>query len=122
VASAWGQAFGSAFGNSWGLIVSEDVARARPSDNEKKRRTIFKPTGLVLARGRKTIQERLQETALIHREVIEGRVLEEIQEPPPIEQMTLREIEAEIGERLRAQLRKDDEEIVMLLLMAAHAS
>ena len=72
---------------------------------------IYKPTGLL---DRKTPQQRVEETREIHREVRQTLKLPE--KLKPIEIMTLSEIEAEIGERLR---REDDAEIILMLLVAA---
>lgn len=99
--------------------TTEENVRTGGKGDNAKRRTIFKPTGLPPYRVRKTVEERVQETAQIHREVIEGKVLVEVEEPRPLIQMTMREIDAEIGELLRKKLRTEDEEVMLMLLLAS---
>lgn len=103
-----GPFFGGGF---FGELESGDVARPRPADNERR---IYKPTGLL---DRKTVKQRVAETREIHREV--RGVLSLPTPAKPIKELSLAEIDAEIGARLREQLRKDDEDIVLMLLIAA---
>jgi len=117
-----GEFFQGGFFGEYSEEESEAVKTGGKGDNKARRKKLhlpFKPTGLVdrPVVARPSVKERLEQAAEIHREV-----LEEVEEATPVERMSLQEIEAEIGERLRAGLRKDDEEIIMLLLMAAHAS
>jgi hypothetical protein len=84
----------------------------RGDNDSKKRRSIFKPTGLP-PEGRKTVEQRVQATREIHREVLKLPP-----KPLPVVEMSLSQIDAEIGERLRASLRNEEEEILMLLAAA----
>lgn len=92
--------------------VVEVVKTGGKGDNDKKRRNIFKPTGLP-PEGRKTVEQRVQATREIHREVL--RVPPK---PLPVAEMSLAQIDAEIGERLRVSLQNEEEEILMLLAAA----
>lgn len=91
--------------------VAEVVRTGGKGDNDRKRR-IYKPTGLP-PEGRKTVEQRVQETREVHREVLKLKA-----PPKQIQEMSLAEIDAEIGSRLREQLRKEDEEIILMLLAA----
>jgi len=94
--------------------------RAR-DEKEEKRRRIYKPTGLPPYREtltlRKTVDQRVEESREIHQEVTR----EVLRLPKPIRQMSLAEIEAEIGVRLRQKMDKEDEDLVFMLLAAAVA-
>jgi hypothetical protein len=83
----------------------------RGDNDKKKRRSIYKPTGLL--DGRKTVEQRVQVTREIHREVLKLPP-----KPLAVVEMSLSQIDAEIGERLRASLRNEEEEILMLLAAA----
>jgi hypothetical protein len=89
--------------------------KARPGDEGRKRKSIYKPTGLPPFR--KTVEERVEETRQIAREIHEP-VAVVVQ---PVAQMSLNDIEAEIGELLRKKIRTEDEEIMLLLLLVAAA-
>lgn len=103
-----------------------EPSRARPDDGggkrTLKRRSIFKPTGLI-DRPR-TLDERVEDTAELAREVTERVAREFIEppEPPPISEMTMAEVEREIGMLLRKKLRTEEDDLVLLLLMAAAAA
>ncbi len=87
-----------------------------------ERRGIIKPTGLGPPKKAKPeVQRRLDETREIHREVSEQfiRELGQDREFKPIAQMSMQEIDAEIGELLRKKLRTDEEELMLLMLMVA---
>ena len=119
--------FGGEFfdGGFFQELTQEQFAGGK-GDN-KRRRFIFKPTGLPPYREvRKKLDERVKESREIHREVAREILgLPKLPKLPEtlLERMSLVEIENEIGERLRKQLRaqleKDDEEIILLLLAAA---
>jgi len=104
-------------GGFFGEVEAEETTRARPSDDEgkKKRRAIYKPTGLPPI-GRKTVQERIAETHEIARQVAPVEV-----DAKPVVQMSLAEIDAEIGALLRKKIRTEDEEIMLLVLLAIAA-
>ena len=85
----------------------------------------IKPTGLPWstkkAKGRKGVEQRVDESRQIQAEVY-GQLAKELRaerEKPVIQEMSLREIEAEIGELLRKKLRTKEEEILLLLLMVS---
>lgn len=99
-------------------------------DNEKRKKSIFKPTGLTeqkakpkLVEGRKTIEERIEETRDIAeavKEVSAQEFAKVAEYQKPIEIMTLSEIDAEIGALMRKKYRdRDDEEMLMLLMLVA---
>ena len=101
-------------------------------DNDKRRKTIFKPTGIedrkpkpVIHEGRKTVDERVEETrdiAAAVREVAQKEFAKADVYQPPIETMTLAEIDAEIGLLMRKAYRsREDEEIIMLLMLVANS-
>lgn len=128
--SFFGGAFfgGEFFSGDSGVAVVEEATRPRPDDGGGRRKTlkakgrpIFKPTGLI-DRPR-TIEERLEQTAEIAREVF-GQARAPVEAPvePPISQMTLAEVEREIGVLLRKKVRTEEDELILLLLMAASAA
>jgi hypothetical protein len=124
-----GAFFGGEFFNTGSapVVVEEEATRPRPADGEGKTlklkgRTIFKPTGLI-DRPR-TLEERVQQSAEIAQQVareVTGS-LDEPAEPPPIIEMTLAEVEREIGVLLRKKIRTEEDELILLLLMAAAAA
>ena len=84
-----------------------------------------KPTGLPWshkkAAGRKGVEQRVEETRQIQAEV-SGQLKEEVETyRPAVKEMSLREIEVEIGELLRKEVRTDEDEVMLLLLMASSA-
>ena len=88
------------------------------------RRRIIKPTGLVERKARKTVDERVEESAQIQAEVageLAKQLREEIDvlESRPVERMTFQEIDREIGVLLRKKIRTEEDEILLLLLIAA---
>jgi hypothetical protein len=85
-------------------------------DNSAKRKSIFKPTGLPPYR--KTVEERVEESEEVAAEVVLEAL---VAKPPPIETMSLMDIEAEIGELLRKKIRTEDEELLLLVLAVAVA-
>lgn len=120
-------------GNPGGFSV--DSALGGKGDGEERaRRGIFKPTGLLdlpTIKARPSVRERAEQSqdvqnevrAQVYREITKGTP--EAPPTPPAATMSLREIDAEIGELMRAamdrRLRQDEEE-VLLLLMAASAA
>ena len=98
-----------------------------------KRKTLhlpIKPTGLLERPKAKDagIQQRLDETGAIQAEIA-GRLAREFGEETaeiearsefrPVIEMTMAQVEAEIGMLLRKKLRTDEEEVMLLLLMVA---
>lgn len=111
--------FGGEFFDSGFFKTVEEIAEEIPEvktggkgDNPKKVRSIYKPTGLPPYR--KTVERRVEETRQIHREVLNQEAVRQT----PVGQMSLADIEAEIGVRLRQEVR-DEEEIILMLLAAA---
>lgn len=97
-----------------------------------RRRVSVKPTGLIARpkKARKDVQDRIDESREIHAEVQEQAFREFAEETirlkaqpetVPVEAMSLREIDAEIGALLRKKLRTEEEELMLLILMAAAA-
>lgn len=101
-----------------GAAPAETPRPPRPADNERR---IYKPTGLI-DRPR-TVQERVEQTAEIAREIEAER--EERQAPvpqpyyPPVSLMSQRDIDMELGARLReiARQQEEDEDFLMLMMM-----
>jgi len=124
-----GAFFGGEFFNSGSTpVVTEEATRPRPDDGGERKtlkakgRPIFKPTGLV-DRPR-SVEERIEQSAEIAREVLARGSLDEPppQEAPPVTEMTIAEVEREIGVLLRKKLRTDEDELILLLLLAASAA
>ena len=98
-----------------------------------KRRIPFKPTGLIERQrkeGRKTVDDRADESAQIAAEVAakvarefseESRQIEARTAEPPIVQMSMAEIDFEIGILLRKKLRTEEDELMLVLMLAAAA-
>lgn len=102
--------------------LSEPVPGGK-GDNDGRRRRIVKPTGLVDRKPevRKGVDERVAETEVIAEGVAErfGREFtEDVEASGPVEELSLADIEREIGAILRKKLRTDDDEILLLMLMA----
>lgn len=110
-----------------------DVRPPRPGDDEGKRQVlrIVKPTGLPFPkpfqRGRKTVYARVQESADIQAEIA-GRLAREFSQEnatlrarAPVVEMSMVEVEREIGALLRKKVRTDEDEILLLILIAACA-
>ena len=90
-------------------------------------RSTYKPTGLLnrpTLKARKDIERRVADTAQIAAEVA-ARVARqfdaglETADEAPIEEMSLAQIDAEIGMRLRKKLQEDEDIMAMLILLAA---
>jgi polyhydroxyalkanoate synthesis regulator phasin len=83
---------------------------------------IVKPTGLLYRKeARKDVEDRVEETREIHEEIAEklARELREGLDDVPTQELSLVEIDQEIGRLLRKALRTEEEEILLLLLMIA---
>ena len=102
-------------------------------DNEpsgKRRRSIFKPTGLLGPRRKiaeaPSTDQRVAETQEIAREIYEAaRVARALHAKPETQtaiEMTPAEIDFEIGVLLKKAMRTADDEILLLTLMAAAAA
>jgi hypothetical protein len=80
---------------------------------------IFKPTGLVDRKAKTDVDRRVEETREIHAEVA-GQLARELHDTPdaPIVTMTLAEVDREIGVLLRKVQRTQEEDLLLLMLMA----
>lgn len=97
-----------------------------------RRKVPFKPTGLPprstlkLKKAKDAgVDRRLQESAEIAAEVA-GSLARELEgerraTTPPITELTLQEVDREIGRLLRKRLRTEEDELLLLILMAAAA-
>ena len=117
--------FGSDFFG--GEFFSSTSRSPRSGDEDGTHPIAVKPTGLLERRPtltlRKTVEQRVADTREIQAEIY-GQLARELKAEresyrPPVKEMSLREVEAEIGELLRKKLRTEDEEIMLLLLVAA---
>lgn len=89
-------------------------------DPHRRRRTIYKPTGLVSKKApQEIIEQRVEEARETHKEIAREIALsfrEEVQ-VKPISQMTISEVDQEIGKILRKKMQTEEEEMIMLLMM-----
>ncbi len=134
----WGGSWGASWGGSWGVTLFSWIdfdpndfetdyvfaaLQGGKGDNGPDVRRILKPTGLGGFKKKKgptpTPEERVAETEEIYREVSEESAAEFIGEYKPIERMSMAEVEAEIGMLLRKTLRTEQDDILLLILMAA---
>ncbi|HEY4697759.1 MAG TPA: hypothetical protein VIH29_07115 [Gallionella sp.] len=97
-----------------------------PGEGNKRRR-IIKPTGLLhlpKKEGRKDVVERIEESREIQAEIA-GRLAKDfaagnaVLEAAQTLEMSVAEIDAEIGMILRKKIRTEEDEMILLLLMAA---
>lgn len=92
-----------------------------PGDGLKRRKRITKPTGLLPARRKaksdaeRVVDERIEQS-VVDRDEISRRILEGF---TPVSQMSEQDIADEIGKLLRAKIAKDQEEALLLLVIAA---
>ena len=108
---------GEFFGAGFFYAIVEDEAvrtggKGDDSDVAPKRKSIYKPTGLPPYR--ETVERRVKETREIAREVAR----EVLHLPKPVKRMSLSEIDSEIAVLMQKKLRTEDEEIVLMLLLA----
>ena len=93
-------------------------------------RRIVKPTGLLHLpkKARADVEARIDDSRAIQAEIAgrlarefseETAALEAFQPFQPIDEMSLSEIDAEIGLLLKLKLRREEDEIMLLLLMSA---
>ena len=96
-----------------------DTKTGGKGDNGK--RSTYKPTGLV-DRPR-SVKDRVEDTRQIQAEVA-GQLAKELRGEiekfeQPVTKMSISEIDAEIGTLLRKRIRTEEDEIILLLLIAA---
>jgi len=98
------------------------------ADEKRKKkhgRTTFKPTGLIdrPARKQTVVDARVEQSHDVAKEIAAERAAREsalrAPAPQPVVTMTLAEIEREIATLLHKKLRTQDDEMILLLLMAA---
>lgn len=110
-----------------GDVVKTGTGGIDPGDGLKRR--IVKPTGILhlpkKKGGDKRVEARVEDSQNIQAEIA-ARLAREFSEEtvaiearPPAIEMSLVEVEAEIGLLLRKKLRTEDEEVMLLLMMAA---
>lgn len=123
-----GAFFGGEFFNaaSAPVVAVEEATRPRPDDGggrktlSLKRRSIVKPSGLV--DRPQSLDERVEQTAEIAREVAREVIGGSSGEPPPISGMSMADVDREIGVLLRKKMRTEEDELLLLLLVAASAA
>ena len=124
---------GSFFGGEFFNEGTEN--HPRPDDGGARGKGIFKPLGILhlpkkpAPQGRKSVDERADDSANVAAEIAAqvarefgeetGRIPE--YQAPPVVTMTMAQINAEIGMLLRKKMRTEDDEIMLLMLMAASA-
>ena|SRR3990167_3429800 len=90
-----------------------------------KKHRIVKPTGLLhLPKAKEpVVQQRLEDTSHLHEEIAREVAKEFFgaSQTKTVEQMSMVEVDAEIGELLRREFITQDEELRLLILMAAFA-
>lgn len=115
--------FNNAVFNVGDVAAAEEVVKTGTGGIDPRR--IVKPTGILHLPKKKTrVDERVEESRAIQAEIA-GRLAKEFSEETaaipefrPVSTMSMAEIEAEIGMLLRKQLRTDDDEVMLLMLMA----
>lgn len=120
--------FGGAFFGGEFFSQSSDVAVKTGTGGIDPVRRIVKPTGLLQRKkATPTVAERVDESREIAAEIA-GKLAREFSEEnealldaQPIESMSLRDIEREIGILLRKKVRNEEDELILLLLLAASA-
>lgn len=132
----FGQYFGSGyfgdgyFGPSSGVAAVAAVKTGTGGIDPGRRKTIFKPTGLVdrpRKEARKSVADRIEESRELHTEAqreARSEFVDEVEIPgllPPISAMSIAQIDAEIGEWLRKDFgskRQVEQDEALLILMA----
>lgn len=110
-------------GVSGAIVVPEVKTGTGGIDpGETRRRGIVKPLGTLGVPRKKSIEARIDDSRVIQAEIVSRlarEFSETIEASPPISQMTMAEIEFEIGTLLRKQIRTQDDEAMLILLMIA---
>jgi len=126
-----GNFFSGEFFSSTGVTVEEIIKTGTggidPGEGQKRRR-IVKPTGILhlpKKEGRKDVADRIDESKGIQAEIA-GRLAREFAEEsawlesrPPVVEMSLLEVEAEIAQLLQKKIRTEQEEMMLMMLMVA---
>ena len=116
---------GTFFGGGFFGGIGTGTGGVDPGDGGRRP---FKPTGLLdrpkKKEGRKEVAERVEDSRQIQAEIA-GKLAREFGEEtirlkkPEIVQMTAAEIDFEIGVLLRKKIRSEEDDFILLLLMAA---
>ena len=120
---------GTFFGGEFFNVAVAEVPLGGKGDNERRRaRGIpVKPTGLLhrpIPQGRKEVEDRAADSAQIAADVA-ARVAREfdvgiwIAKAPTISAMSMEQIDAEIGARLRKKLQEEEDLMLMIAMIAA---
>lgn len=112
--------FGAAFfeGGFFGGLDSSGKGDNAPA----RARQTYKPTGIFdrpKLKAKSKVAERLAESAEIHAEVIAEAKQQFLEQPAAPVAMSMMQIDMEIGRLLRKAMRTDDDEVMLLILMAA---
>ena len=112
-------------------VVKTGTGGIDPEPQRRRRLHLpVKPTGLPPLRGKlpTTVEDRIQDAAAAQADIA-GKLAREFIEPPteaeiiekylPIESMSMEQVHAEIGVLLRKQLLNEEDEMLLLMLMAA---
>lgn len=113
----------------WADSVCTFESGGKGDNAPEGKRVPFKPTGLLDRPKKKAgkVEGRVEEASEIQAEIA-GRLAREFSEetlrlpsaePSPVAQMSLSEIEQEIGLILRKKIRTEEDEILLLMLMVA---
>ena len=120
MSSAWGTSWGSAWGNSWGTVELEEHHGKGDNDGRKRHKSIIKPTGL-LARKNVKIDQLEKEQHQVVEQVLKGlSKAPEVRENVEVVQMSLAEIDFELKVLLHKQFRTQEDEAMLLILIAAN--
>jgi|SRR3990167_2455073 len=122
--------FGGAFfgGEFFNTAIEPDTTPVKTGTGGIDPRRIIKPTGLLRVprkEGRKEIADRVDDSRDIQVEIA-GRLAREFTDEtvsldvqPTVVEMSIAEIEFEIGVLLRKKLRNEEDEVLLFLLMVA---
>jgi hypothetical protein len=102
--------------------VVEVIKTGTGGIDPERRRRIYKPTGLLDRKKDKVVEQRVRESRDIQREVFDEVIAPQLKEPldfKPIQDMTSKEIDREIGLLMREKLNAQEEDEMMLLMMIA---
>lgn len=121
---------GGIFNNSifnTGAAVESGPPLGGKGDDKRKSGGIFKPTGLVdrpRSRKQEIVDARVEQAREVAKEIAAEAVVDVKPQTvplPPVATISLAEIEFEIRERLHKKIRTEEDEVILLLLMAAVA-
>ena len=125
-----GQFFGSGFFGE-GADVAVKTGTGGIDPEKRRRKTIYKPTGLA-PRPKSRIEERVEDAAQIHAEVIEAARQEFSPDAPPVttapatlwqpvEHLSAAQIDAEIAFLMKEKMRRDEDDATAIILLTVAA-